>query len=434
MQVSIESTGTIERRMTIGVPADKVEQEVEKRLKDAARNVRMNGFRPGKAPMSAVRSRFGTSVRQEVVGEVMRDAYSEALTQQEIAPASYPRFEAKTIAEGKDLEFIAIFEVLPEIHLPDLSALEVVRETSEIGESDIDKMIDNLRSQHGTLKSVDRQAKLQDQVTIDFEGFVDGEAFEGGKAEGYRLKLGSNQMIPGFEDGLVGAKAGGEIELNVTFPADYQNAELAGKAAQFKVTVKSVEETELPELTADFFDKFGLKDADLAAFRSEVEGNMRRELKHALANKVKNQVVEVLLAKVDFPVPQSLIAQEVDRQRQDAVQRFGGRMKADQLPVELFTEQATKRVRTGLLFQELIRQHKIEVDPAKVDEKIKEIASTYEQPQEVIDWYGKNPQQAQQLESLVLEEAVVDLVLDQASVTDRAVGYEDAIKPSQNGV
>ena len=267
MQVSVETTSNIERRMTIGVPAQEIEKEVEKRLQQTARNVRLNGFRPGKVPMKVVRRRFGTGVRQEVIGEVMRDSYMKALEKENISPAGWPQFEPKTVEEGKDLEFIATFEVLPEIELGDLSALKIEKQVSEVADKDVETMIDTLRRQQASMKSVKRKAKKKDVMTVDFKGTVDGEEFEGGSAEDYRLTLGSGQMIPGFEEGLVGAKAGEEPELDVTFPEDYHNKDLAGKAAKFQVTVKSVEEPELPELNEEFFKKFGLDVASEEDFR-----------------------------------------------------------------------------------------------------------------------------------------------------------------------
>ena len=431
MQVSVETTSNIERRMTIGVPAQQIEQEVEKRLQQAARNVRLNGFRPGKVPMKVVRRRFGEGVRQEVVGEVMRDSYMKALDEVKITPAGWPRFEPKTMEAGKDLEFVAVFEVLPEIEIGDLSGVKIEKATSEVKDKDVETMIDTLRRQQATMKAVKRKSKKKDVMTIAFKGFVDGEAFEGGSADNYRLTLGSGQMIPGFEDGLIGAKAGEDVELNVTFPEDYQNKELAGKAARFDVQVSEVEEPVLPELDAEFFEKFGVSVESEEAFRAEVRKNMEREVEQALGNKVKNSVVDALLKVTDFPVPEALIEQEIDRLREDAVQRFGGQMQASQLPAELFTEQARRRVRTGLLFQELIRQNDLKADDAKVEARIQQIASTYEQPEEVINYYNSNPQQKSQIESVILEDAVVDFVLDKVKVTEKKVSYEDAVKPAQ---
>ncbi|NMT64579.1 trigger factor [Marinobacter orientalis] len=431
MQVSVETTSNIERRMTIGVPAQEIDQAVQKRLQETARTVKMNGFRPGKVPMSVVKRRFGDSVRQEIVGEVMRDNYIKALQEQDINPAGWPRFEPKTMEEGKDLEFVAVFEVMPEVELGDFSKISVEKPKAEITEKDVDTMIDNLRRQQATMKSVKRKSKNKDVVLIDFKGFVDGEEFEGGAAENHKLTLGSGQMIPGFEKGIVGGKAGEEFEIEVTFPEDYQNEELAGKPAKFEIKIHDVQEPQLPELDAEFFKKFGIDAEDEATFREEVRKNMERELKQAVSNKVKNDVVEGLLESTDLEVPTALVDQEIDRLRQDAVQRFGGQVDPQQLPKEIFEEQARRRVKTGLLFQEVVKQHDLKADPAKVDEKIQEIASTYEQPEEVVAHFSSNPEQKQQIESSVLEDAVVDLVLDQADVKEKTLKYEEAIQAGQ---
>ncbi|WP_404361948.1 trigger factor [Marinobacter sp.] len=431
MQVSVESTSNIERRMTIGVPAQEIDQAVEKRLQNTARTVKMNGFRPGKVPLSVVRRRFGEGVRQEVVSEVMRESYVKALEEKDIAPAGWPKFEPKSIEPGKDLEFVAIFEVMPEIELGDLSKIEVEKPATEITEKDVDTMIDSLRQQQATMKSVKRKSKKKDVVNIDFKGYVDGEVFEGGTAEGHKLTLGSGQMIPGFEEGIIGAKAGDELEIEVTFPEDYQNEELAGKPAKFEIRVNEVEEPVLPELDKDLFEKFGIQAEDEASFREEVRKNMERELKQAVANKVKNEVVDGLLATTELEVPQSLVDQEIDRLRQDAVQRFGGQMDPQQLPAELFQEQAERRVKTGLLFQEMVKKNELKAPPEKVDEKIQEIASTYEEPEEVIAHFNSNPQQKAQIESAVLEDEVVDFVLEKARVTEKKMDYEEAVKSGQ---
>ena len=431
MQVSVETTSNIERRMTIGVPAQEIDQAVQKRLQETARTVRLNGFRPGKVPMSVVKRRFGDSIRQEIVGEVMRDNYIKALQEQDVNPAGWPRFEPKTMEEGKDLEFVAIFEVLPEIELGDLSKVEVEKPVSEVTDKDIDTMIDNLRRQQATMKEVKRKSKNKDVVTIDFKGSIDGEEFEGGSAEGHRLTLGSGQMIPGFEKGIVGGKAGEELEIDVEFPADYHNEDLAGKPAKFAITIQQVEEPQLPELDQEFFKRFGIEAEDEAAFREEVKKNMERELKQAVSSKVKNDVVEGLLATTELDIPSALVDQEIDRLRQDAVQRFGGQVDFQQLPKEIFEDQAKRRVKTGLLFQEVVKKNDLKADDAKVEEKIQEIASTYEQPDEVIAHFSSNPDQKAQVESSVLEDAVVDHVLAQAKVTEKKMKYEEAVAAGQ---
>jgi trigger factor len=431
MQVSVETTSNIERHMTIGVPAQEIDQAVQKRLQETARTVRLNGFRPGKVPMSVVKRRFGNSVRQEIVGEIMRDNYAKALQEQDLNPAGWPRFEPKTMEEGKDLEFVAIFEVLPEIELGDLSAIAIEKPQADVTDADIDTMIDNLRTQQATMKSVKRKSKNKDIAVIDFKGTIDGEEFEGGAAEKHRLTLGSGQMIPGFEKAIEGHKAGEELEIDVTFPEDYHKEELKGKPVKFQVTIHEVEEPQLPELDVEFFKKFGIEAEDEVTFRIEVKKNMERELKQAISNKVKNDVVDALLNSTELDVPTSLVDQEIDRLRQDAVKRFGGEMDFKQLPKEIFEEQATRRVKTGLLFQEVVKKNELTADAEKVEEKIQEIASTYEQPEEVIAHFNSSPEQKSQIESTVLENEVVEYVLSRAQVTEKVLKYEEAIQAGQ---
>lgn len=431
MQVSLETTSNTERRMTIGVPAEQVEQEVEKRLKEAAKTVKMNGFRPGKVPIKVVRRRFGQGVRQEVLGEVMRNSFTEALQQENVQPAGQPRFEPQTVEEGKDFEFVAVFDVMPDVEVGDLSNVSVEKPVSEVQKSDINKMIDNLRRQQATFKEVKRKAKKKDVMTIDFTGYIDGEAFEGGSGEDQQITLGEGQMIKDLEDGLVGAKTGEEHTLDVTFPEDYQNEELAGKEAKFEVTIKKVEEPQLPALEPEFFQQFGVEAETEEEFREEVEKNMERELKNGINNKVKQQVIDGMLEVTELEVPQGIIDQEIERLKKEAVQQFGGQMDPSQLPSEIFQDQAQRRVKTGMIFQQLVKDHNLEPDQKLVEEKINEIASTYQEPDEVVQYYNDNPQEKQQIESAVMEDQVVDLVLEQAEVKEKKYKYEDAVKPPQ---
>lgn len=429
MQVSVETTSSVERQLTIGVPADEIEREVEQRLQQAAKTVRINGFRPGKVPAKVVKKRYGASVRQEVLGEVMRNSYVEAIGKEGIAPIGYPRFEPKTVEEGKDLEFIAIVEVYPEIESVEVAGLKLEKPEAEIKDKDVKNMIDTLRRQHGTPKSVKRKSKKKDVLTIDFKGFIDGEAFEGGSAEGHKLVLGSGSMIPGFEDGLVGSKAGESVELEVTFPEDYGNTELAGKDAKFEVDVKVVEDTVLPEMNEEFFSKYGVSVESEEEFVTEVTKNMERELKQAITANLKQQIVEQLSEQNEIDIPGAMVEEEINKMKQEAIQQFGGGQDMDlsQLPSELFKDQAETRVKTGLLFAALIKNNELTADAEQVESKIEEIAATYETPDEVREWYGKQENRAQ-IEALVAEEGVVDFILDQVKVKKKKMSYEDAVK------
>lgn len=431
MQVSVENTSALERRMTIGVPAERIETEVNKRLQQTARRAKVPGFRPGKVPMSVIRQRFEADARQEALGELIQATFYEAVVEQKLNPAGSPSVEPKVFEKGKDLEYIATFEVFPEFTVAGFESISVERLSAEVTDADLDNMLDVLRKQNVRYETVEREAQDEDQLNIDFVGTVDGEAFSGGSAKGTQLVLGSGRMIPGFESGLVGAKAGEARTLSVTFPEDYQNLDLAGKAAEFSVTVNSVAAPTLPELNEQFFAQFGIKETGLDGFRAEVRKNMERELRQAIKAKVKNQVMDGLVAANPVDAPKALLGNEVDRLRVQAVQQFGGNIKPDQLPAELFEEQAKRRVVLGLIVAEVVKQFDLKPEDGRVRELIQEMASAYQEPEQVVSWYYKNEQQLNEVRSVVLEEQVVDTVLQKASVTDKSVSYEEAVKPAQ---
>ncbi|MBA1187586.1 trigger factor [Pseudomonas entomophila] len=431
MQVSVENTSALERRMTIGVPAERIETEVNKRLQQTARRAKVPGFRPGKVPMSVIRQRYEEAARQEALGDLIQATFYEAVVEQKLNPAGAPAVEPKVFEKGKDLEYIATFEVFPEFTVAGFDSINVERLDAEVADADLDNMLEVLRKQNVRFEAVEREAQNEDQLNIDFVGKVDGEAFAGGSATGTQLVLGSGRMIPGFEDGLVGSKAGEERVLNVTFPEDYQNLDLAGKAAEFTVKVNSVSAPQLPELNEAFFAQFGIKESTLEGFRAEVRKNMERELRQAIKTKVKNQVMDGLLAANPVDVPKALLENEVNRLRVQAVQQFGGNIKPEQLPAELFEEQAKRRVVLGLIVAEVVKQFELKPDDARVRAMIEEMASAYQEPEQVIAWYYKNDQQMNEVRSVVLEEQVVDTVLQKATVTDKSVSYEEAVKPAQ---
>jgi trigger factor len=429
MQVSVESTSALERRMTIGVPAERIETEVTKRLQQTARRAKVAGFRPGKVPMSVIRQRYEDAARQEALGDLIQATFYEAVTAQKLNPAGSPAVEPKLFEKGKDLEYVATFEVFPEFEVTGLEGIAIERLQADVADADLDKMLEILRKQNTRFEVAGRAAQDADQLTIDFVGKVDGEIFAGGSAKATQLVLGSGRMIPGFEDGLLGAAAGEERVLNLTFPADYQNLELAGKAAEFTVSVTAVAAPTLPELNAEFFALFGVKEGGLEDFRAEVRKNMQRELRQAVKSKIKNQVMDGLLAANPIEVPKTLLGNEVNRLRVQAVQQFGGNIKPDQLPAELFEEQARRRVVLGLIVAEVVKQFDLKPDDARVRAMIQEMASAYQEPEQVVAWYYKNDQQMNEVRSVVLEEQVVDTVLSKANVTDKSVSYEDAVKP-----
>lgn len=431
MQVSVETTSPIERVLTISVPAARIDDKVSSEVAKTAKTIRIDGFRKGKVPVSVVKKRYGQGIRMEAIEQIMRDAYMEALQKESIQPAGMPSIEPKNVTEGADLEFVAKVEVYPEITLADASGITVKRVSSEVTDADVDAMLETLRKQNADWSAVEREAADGDQVTIDFVGYLGDEAFEGGAAEGHKLVLGSNTMIPGFETGILGAKAGEERTISVTFPDDYQAENLKGKEATFKITVSEVEEQIIPELNDAFVEKFGLKEATVAALRAEVQKNMDRELSQAVKAKLKNSLFDGLLSiNGDIQVPSALVDQEVDALRKQAAQQFGGQgFDASQLPAELFQEEATKRAKLGLLISEVIKQNELTVEDDRVRAFLEDMAQAYQEPQQVIDYYLKNKEQLAQVQSAVLEEQVVDKLLETAQINDVTLGYEDAIKP-----
>lgn len=436
MQVSVETVSSLERRMTVGLPAVYIDAEVDKRLQRAAGDVRLDGFRRGKVPMKVVRQRFGRGVRQDVLGEMINKAYFEAVQQEKLQPAGMPSIEAKGAdEEGKDFEFVATFEIFPEITIGDMSKVSVVRLEGSVTDADLDKTIDSLRQQQARFVVVERAAQKDDQVVIDFEGFKGGEPFAGGKGENSPLTLGSGQMIPGFEDGIVGMKAGEEKTLALAFPDDYHSEELKGQAVEFKIKLHKVSEKQLPELNDEFFKHFGVEAGGVEAFRAEVSKNMAREMKNAALNKLKTNVVDELLKLHEVLVPNALISNEINAMRNQMLQQFGEMAKqldaASIFPDDMFAEQAKKRVTTGLIFAEIIRQHDIKAEQARVRNKVEELAAGYREPKEVIEHYMGNKQLLSGIENMVLEDLVVDLVLSKAAVEDRTVSYQDVVSKAE---
>jgi trigger factor len=433
MQVTVETVSKLERKMRITVPASEVSEKVEVKIKEAASQVRIKGFRPGKVPIREVRRRFGPGILQEVSSEIMQQSFAAAVDQQSLKPAGMPEIKDVVMELDKDLTFSALIEIFPEIKLGAFGDIKVTKPVADVSPDDLELMIEKLRDQRKSFVVVDRAAALDDQVTIDFAGTVDGEAFDGGQGDDNKLILGSNTMIPGFEDGIVGLTAGKEQDITVTFPDDYQAEDLAGKQAVFAVKVHEVAESTLPELNEDFFKEFGVEDGGMAAFRVEVQNNMEKELKAAVENRVKTQVMDGLILVTPVDSPKALVNDECQRMRQEMVQQFGGGQQFDvnMLPLELFTDQAERRVKLGLIVNAIVEQNNVVSDEARVRTKIEEIASSYEQPEQLINYYYSNEQQLSQVQSLVLEEQIVSLILDSADIEETRVSYEEALKPAE---
>ncbi|WHP05028.1 MULTISPECIES: trigger factor [Acinetobacter] len=439
MQVTTEAVSGVARRLNVSVPTSRVNEQFEARLKRTAKTVKINGFRPGKVPLNVVRREYGAGIYQEVVNDIIRDTVFEAIQQEKINAVGMPNIEK---VENKDdaLVYEATVEVYPEVEVKTFADLEVERKASEINDKDVDTMIENLQKQRASWAETKGMAKKDMQVTFDFEGTVDGEKFEGGSAEDFKLVLGSGRMIPGFEDGIVGMKKGEEKVIDVTFPEDYQAENLAGKAAQFKITVKLVEKQKLPEIDAEFLKIFGLTEEEgLDKLKADVRKNMEREVRNGLRNQVKQAAFDALVAANEIEVPASMVAQEIDRQRQQMIQQFtqqfggqgAGAFDSSMLPDELFKEQAEKSVKLGVLVSKVLADAKLEVDQARVDAYIDDMASSYEDPTEVVEYFKNDKQQRAQIEAVVLEDQVVDHILASAKVSDVNVSYEDLLKEQQ---
>jgi len=426
MQVSVEATQGLGRRITITVAADSIESAVKKELVDVARKVRIDGFRKGKVPMNIVAQRYGASVRQDVLGELMTRNFVDAIIKEKINPAGAPNYVPGEYKEGQDFTYAVEFEVYPEVELKGLENIEVEKPVVEVTDADVDTMLDTLRKQQANWIESDAAAGPEDRATIDFNGSVDGEEFEGGKASDFVLAMGQGRMIPGFEEGVVGHKAGETFTIDVKFPDDYHAENLKGKDAKFEIVLKKVETRELPELTEEFIKRFGVEDGSVAGLRTEVRKNMDRELKGAIRNRIKTQAIDGLVEANEIDVPAALVDSEIDVLRRQAAQRFGGNeQQALELPRELFEEQAKRRVVVGLLLGEVIRTHELKADEARVSTMIEEMASAYEDPQEVIEFYSKNNELMNNMRNVALEEQAVEAVLAKAKVTEKETNFQD---------
>tara|TARA_B110000503_G_scaffold83473_1_gene127410 strand:+ start:10975 stop:12297 length:1323 start_codon:yes stop_codon:yes gene_type:complete len=433
MQVSIETTSNLERRLTVGVPAERVEVEVNSRLQKAAQKAKLPGFRPGKVPLKVMHQRYGAGVRQEVLGEVVSQSFQEAVIQEKLRPAGQPSIEPKSLEPGKDLQYVAIFEVFPDVELVDMKDFPVAKPVAQVKEEDVDNIIEVFRKQQGTWEEVKRAAILTDKVNLNYTGLKDGQEFEGGSAQDSDLELGSGRMITGFEDGIVGMKSEDEKTLELSFPDDYHNEDLKGAAVEFKITLNKILELVPAKIDEELFAKYGVEEGGEERFREDVSANMARELKNAVEASVKQQVMDALLeAHQSLEVPKALVGQEITAMRQQMFQQFGGAGNMDLdlealLPDTMFSENAERRVKLGLVLAEYISSYELRAGNEQVSKAIEEIASTYESPQEVIDYYQSNPQQRSSVESKVLEDQVVEKLLARANITENKSSYQDVI-------
>ena len=438
MQVSVESTSSLERKVRVELPEDRVSTEVSNRLEKMTKTTKVQGFRPGKVPLKVIKGRYGDQVRNEVVGELVQSTLYEAINQESLRPAGQPRIDELNDEAGKDLAYTAVFEIYPEVSLKPMTEIKVEKMACEVSDDDVAKMIEMLQKQRKELKPVERAAKEGDTVNIDFEGFVDGEAFEGGKAEAYDLELGAKNFIEGFEDGLIGKSAGDDVTLNLKFPDEYGNEELKGKETEFKVKVNLVNEAVLPEINEVFMEQFGVKDGKEETLNAEIRRNMEREVELTVRRQLKETVFESLREANDVELPQSLVTNEQHRVKQEMEERLkqqgldGGALgEAD---ASLFNEQAEKRVSLQLIVGEIIKENELKADPAKVRQMIEQAASGYEDPNAVINWYYSDQKNLAEVEALALEDGVVDWVLEHATVTDKACTFDEIMNKGQTAV
>jgi trigger factor len=429
MQTNLENLGQLERRLNMAVPVEEIEKQVDERLKELSRSLRMAGFRPGKVPLKLVAQQYGTQVRSEVVGDAVKKAFSDAVREQNLKVAGYPRIEPKSgEADAKSIEFSATFEIYPEVVPGDIGESRIERPALTVGDAEVDKTLEILRKQRRHFDRVERPAAAGDRLTADFLGKIDGVEFAGGTASDFVLVLGEKQMLPEFEANALGLAAGGTKTFELTFPADYHVKDVAGKRASFDLSVKLVEEPQLPEVDAEFARSLGVPDGDLAKMRAEMKANIEREVKKRTQADVKNKVMQALLDATKIDLPKALIAMEAQRLVQSTRADIEARgMKMEQLPInpEMFEQQAQRRVSLGLIIAELVKAHGLAARPEQVRALVEEQAATYEQPDEVVKWVYSQPQRLSEMESLVLEDNVVAWVLDRAKVEDKAVNFDE---------
>ncbi|MBK5940919.1 trigger factor [Halochromatium roseum] len=426
MQVSVETGDGLTRRLKVELPAEDIEQEIEKRLQNVARSARLPGFRPGKVPLRVLRQRYGDSVRLEVFGERVESSYPHAIIEAELRPAGRPEIKPDIDQAVGRYAYVAEFEVVPEVTLASLEGRTLARPQVEVTDADVEETIERLRQQRKRWEAVERPAETGDRLTVDFDGEVDGAAFEGGHGEGIQIEIGAGRFIPGLEEQLVGASAGDEPSIDVTFPEEYPQKALAGKPAQFKVRVTSVEQPNLPEIDAEFVAEFGVDDGDLERFRADVRGNLERERSERVKARIKNQVMDLLLEANPITVPSALVADEIESLRKQMIQNLGADSEF-KLPDEIFADNARRRVALGLIVGEVVKANELTPDPDRVRSSVEEMAATYDDPQAVINYYYADPKHLATVESVVLEDLVVEQVLEQVEVTDDPISFSELI-------
>jgi trigger factor len=425
---NVETLSNLERRVSMTLPADEIERQVDARRKQLARNVKMPGFRPGKVPLKLVAQTYGTQVRSEVLSDAVQKAFSDAVKEANLKVAGYPRIEKKDGAASDALEFSATFEIYPEVKVGALSDRTIERPQVTVDDAAVEKTIAILRKQRTTYAAADRPAADGDRVTVDFEGTVDGQPFQGGAAKDFVFALGEGRLLPEFDAAVRGMSAGGEKTFPVKFPDDYHGKEVAGKEAQFRVHVKAVDQPRLPELDAQFAKSLGVADGDVAKMRSEVRANVEREAAKRVEARVKNQALQALLDVTPLELPKSLVEMETQQLMQRAAADLQSRgIRPEQMPFQpaAFEEPAKRRVALGLIIGELARAESLQPKPAEVRAVIEQEAQTYENPAEVVKWFYMQPQRLSEMEGVALEANVVKWVLSRAKVVDKPIPFDD---------
>ncbi|HBG30222.1 MAG TPA: trigger factor [Gammaproteobacteria bacterium] len=426
MQSAVEVTGALERRIRVQVPAQEVDRQVEDRLRSLGPRAKIKGFRPGKAPISVIRRQYGDQVRQEVVEEVLRTSYANAIQEQGLQPAGSPQIEAESLAPGADLAYTAVVEVYPQIELVSVESHKLERPQVTIGEEDVERVLGQIREQQAHFHAVERPAQSGDRIKMDFEGTIDGEAFSGNRGESVEIELGAGRLLADFENALLGATSGQTLDIDLTFPEDYPSAEVAGKTAVFKVTVHEVAEKHLPELTDELALQAGVTEGGIATLRERIRERLEAQAEQAVRAQIKEKVMDLLLSLHDIPVPSALLEQEVDRLASEMAQRMGLQtQQSNQLPREIFADRAQRRVALGLIVGELIKQEAIQPDPSRVDSVIESLVANHEQPDALAQAYRGNREVMQRIQGIVLEDQVVDLLLEKVDVVDVATSFEE---------
>lgn len=434
MQTTLETIGQLERRLNLTVPVAAIESEVEKRLARLAKNVKVPGFRPGKVPMKMVAQQYGPQVRNEVITDAVQSGFADAMRGQNVRVAGYPRIEPKPNAAVADnLEFSAVFEVYPDIRLGDLSTVVIERPVADVGPEDVEQTISVLRKQRVTYQPASRAAEAGDRATVDFSGRIDDVEFPGGQAKDFAIVLGEARMLPEFEVAVTGMKAGETKSFSLVFPADYHGKEVAGKAADFTLTVKSIEEPKLPEVDAEFAKAFGIASGSLTELRTEIEANLKLELKRKIETRLKEQALAALRGKAELAVPRSLVeleSQNMAGRMAEEMRRQGMKAEDIKLAPEMFRDNAAERVALGLVLAEVVRAHGLTAKPDQVKALVKESAQTYEQPDAVVRWHYEKPERLNEFEALAVERNVVEWILERAKVIDKPTSFADLMGPA----